>query len=79
MGVKCVVERHGCSKIVASLHETVTLEVCNGDTIVIESSSYVSIGVTFIISLALLLALFMRFFVEYSSMVNLLDSNLLSC
>ena len=79
MGVKCVVERHGCSKIVASLHETVTLEVCNGDTLVIESSSYVSIGVTFIISSALLLALFVRFSVEYSSMVNLLDSNLLSC
>ena len=79
MGVKCVVERHGCSKIVASLHETVTLEVCNGDTLVIESSSYVSIGVTFIISPTLLLALFMRFSVEYSSMVNLLDSNLLSC
>ena len=79
MGVKCVVERHGCSKIVASLHETVTLEVCNGDTLVIESSSYVSIGVTFIISLALLLALFVRFSVQYSSTVNLLDSNLLSC
>ena len=79
MGVKCVVEGHGCSKIVASLHETVTLEVCNGDTLVLESSSSVSMGITFIISLALLLALFVRFSVQYSSTVNLLDSNLLSC
>ena len=78
MGVKCVVEGHGCSKIVALLHEIVTLEVCNGDTLVLESLSSVSIGVTFIISPALLLALSVRFFIEYSSMVNLLDSNLLS-
>ena len=65
MGVKCVVEGHGCSKIVALLHETVTLEVCNGETLVLESSSSVSIGVTFIISPALLLALSVRFFIEY--------------
>ena len=67
----CVVEGHGCSKIVASLHETVTLEVCNGDTLVLEQSSSILTGVTFIISPTLLLALSVRFFVEYSSMVNL--------
>ena len=79
MGVKCVVEGHGCSKIVALLHETVTLEVCNGETLVLESSSFVSASVTFIISIVVLLAPFVRSSVEYSSMVNLLDSNLLSC
>ena len=71
MGVKCVVEGHDCSKMVASLHETVTLELCNGDTLVLESLSPILMGVTFIISPALLLALSMRFFVEYLSMVNL--------
>ena len=79
MGVKCVVEGHGCSKIVVSLHETVTLEVCNGDTLVLESLSSVLTGVTFIISSALLLALSVKFFVEYLSMVNLQDNDLLSC
>ena len=76
MGVKCVVERHGCSKIVASLHETVTLEVCKVDMLVLEPSSSVSAGVTFIISTAVLLAPFVRSSVEYSSMVNLLDNDL---
>ena len=72
----CVVEGHGCSKIVASLHETVTLEVCKVATLVLESSSSVSVGVTFIISTVILLASSVRSSVEYSSMVNLLDSDL---
>ena len=41
MGEICVVEGHGCSKIVASLHEIVTLEMCKADTLVLESSSFV--------------------------------------
>ena len=76
MGEIRVMEGHGCSKIVASLHETVTLEVCKVDTLVLESSSFVSAGVTFIISTVVLLAPFVRSSVEYSSMVNLFDSNL---
>lgn len=78
MGVMCVVEGHGCSKIVASLHDTVTLKVFNGDTLVLESSSSVSKSVTFIISPALLLALSIRSSIEYLSMVNLLDIDLLN-
>ena len=76
MGEICVMEGHGCSKIVALLHETVTLEVCKVDTLVLESSSFVSAGVTFIISTVVLLAPFVRSSVEYSSMVNPLDSDL---
>ena len=72
----CVVEGHGCSKIVALLHETVTLEVCKVATLVLESSSSVLVGVTFIISTVILLASSVRSSVEYSSMVNLLDSDL---
>ena len=76
MGEIRVMEGHGCSKIMASLHETVTLEVCKVDTLVLESTSSVSAGVTFIISTAVLLAPFVRSSVEYSSKVNLLDSDL---
>ena len=76
MGEICVVEGHGCSKIVASLHETVTLEVCKADTLVLESSSFVSKGVTFTISIMVLLAPIVRSSVEYSNMVNLFNSNL---
>ena len=72
----CVVEGHGCSTIVASLHETVTLEVCKVATLVLELSSSVSVGVTFIISTVILLASSARSSVEYSSMVNLLDNDL---
>ena len=72
----CVVEGHGCFKIAASLYETVTLEVCKVATLVLESSSSVLVGVTFIISTVILLASSVRSSVEYSSMVNLLDSDL---
>ena len=76
MGEICVMEGHGCSKIVALLHETVTLEVCKVDTLVLESSSSVSASVTFIISNAVLLTPFVRSSIEYSSMVNLLNNDL---
>ena len=76
MGEIRVMEGHGCSKIVASLHETVTLEVCKVDTLVLESSSSVSASVTFIISNAVLLTPFVRSSIEYSSMVNLLNNDL---
>lgn len=72
----CEVEGHGCPKIVASLHETVTLEVYEVATLVLESSSTASTGVTFVISTAVLLASSVRSSVEYSSKVNLLDSDL---
>ena len=76
MGEIRVMEGHGCSKIVALLHETVTLEVCKVDTLVLESSSSVSASVTFIISNAVLLTPFVRSSIEYSSMVNLLNNDL---
>ena len=76
MGEICVMEGHGCSKIVALLHETVTLEVCKVDTLVLESSSSVSASVTFIISNAVLLTPFVRSSIECSSIVNLLNNDL---
>ena len=76
MGEIRVMEWHGCSKIVALLHETVTLEVCKVNTLVLESSSSVSASVTFIISNAVLLTPFVRSSIEYSSMVNLLNNDL---
>ena len=76
MGEIRVIEGHGCSKLVALLHETVTLEVCKVDTLVLESSSSVSASVTFIISNAVLLTPFVRSSIECSSIVNLLNNDL---